>query len=125
MEISVSMKTGTSMRCSVSYTDVVYNVDVRDDEWQNVLSHLEQNYPGLPLWSNSNKFTRLRYSEETRGDLVLKNLNEMFENLCQFDVVCNDRDFRGMLNVNETLEGVTEGPPGTKTVSLLRLADKE
>lgn len=57
--------------------------------------------------------------------MILKGLNEMFANLCQFDVVCNDKDFRLMLNVNETIEGVNEGPPGTKTVSLLRLSGKD
>ena len=56
---------------------------------------------------------------------MLKGLNEMLANLCQFEIVCNDKDFRAMLNVNETLEGVHEGPGPTKTVSLLRLAAKE
>jgi hypothetical protein len=57
--------------------------------------------------------------------VVLKGLNDMFANLCQFEIVCNDKDFRAMLNVNETLEGVHDGPGPAKTVSLLRLAAKD
>jgi hypothetical protein len=44
------MKTAMSMRCSVTCTDVVYSVDVADEEWVEVLQRLEENYPGLPLW---------------------------------------------------------------------------